>query len=319
MSSRTDRREFLQHTARAATAALISSSAAGRLHAADGELLPIVDTHQHLWDLERLRLPWLAGVPDLKRSYLPADYRRAAEGQNVVASVYMEVDVDPALLDVEAQWIIGLCKSGEAPLRGAVIGGRPAAENFRAYINRYRDEPLVKGVRQVLHNPATQPGYCLQKGFLAGVRYLGQLGKSFDLCIRPTELGDAARLARQCPDTRLVLDHCGNISTKTKDLSRWKRDIERVAGCENVVCKVSGQIDKAPPGWTAQTLAPVVNHVLEVFGPQRVITGGDWPVCNLGGTLSGWFSALRSILAERPLEVQRAVLHDNARRVYQLA
>ena len=100
----------------------------------DAGPMPIVDTHQHLWDLSRFRLPWLKGAPRLDRSFLANDYRLAAEGLNVVKSVYMEVDVEPTQQVAEADHVLGLIRNGEKPLVAAVIARRPGSEGFAEFL-----------------------------------------------------------------------------------------------------------------------------------------------------------------------------------------
>jgi predicted TIM-barrel fold metal-dependent hydrolase len=282
--------------------------------------MPIIDTHQHLWDLSRFKLPWLKGNAKLDRSFLMEDYRQATQGLDVVASVYMEVDVEPSQQAAEADYILDLIRRGGAPLVGAVISGRPAAEGFAAYLARYKDQPAIKGLRRVLHGNDTPQGHCLEKRFVDDIRSLGKNGLSFDLCMRPAELGDAARLIAACPDTSFILDHCGNPSVRAKDLSGWKADIGRIAEQQNVVCKVSGIIASTAPGpWKADDLAPFVNHVMDEFGPDRVVFGGDWPVCTLAATYREWLSALQSIVASRPQADQKKLFFDNAIRAYRLS
>lgn len=309
------RRRFLQGSA---AVALAAAPPAPTWSDAPGPM-PIIDTHQHLWDLSRFRLPWLKGAPRLDRSFLMQDYRRATEGLGVVASVYMEVDVEPAQQAAEADYVLDLIRRGETPMVGAVISGRPEADGFGDHLARYKDRPAIKGLRRVLHAPDTPRGHCLDPRFIAGIRLLGRMGLSFDLCMRPAELGDAVKLVDACPDTAFILDHCGNASVRSRDLSGWKADISRLAERKNVACKVSGIVASAAPGpWTAEDLAPIVNHVRDRFGADRVVFGGDWPVCTLAATYRQWVEALRLIVADRPLAEQRKLFHDNAIRVYRL-
>jgi L-fuconolactonase len=138
--------------------------------------------------------------------------------------------------------------------------------------------------------------------------------------MRPGELSDADKLIAACPDTAFILDHCGNAPVGPTDRSKWKSDLARIARRKNVVCKVSGIVTAAPAGrWTIDDLAPVVNHVLEAFGPDRVMFGGDWPVCTLAATLEQWVGALRTIVSSRPAAERTKLFHDNAVRVYRLA
>jgi L-fuconolactonase len=281
-------------------------------------MIPIIDTHQHLWDLSRFRLPWITEDSPLGRDYLMQDYLRETEGLGVAKTVYMEVDVDPVQQMEEAEYVIRLCGQNDNPMAGAVISGRPASDEFEAYIRRFADSPYIKGVRQVLHGSAP-PGYCLTPEFVRGIRLLGDLGLSFDICIRPGELPDAAKLADLCPDTRFILDHCGNANVQEKDRSQWDGDIAEVARRENVVCKISGIVASARPGaWGPEDLSPIILHCAQVFGPDRILFGGDWPVCMLAATLRQWVEALRQIVGGWTEEEQRKLFHDNAARFYGL-
>ena len=320
-----NRREFLAGSAAVAATAVARSE--------EKRIFPIIDTHQHLWDLKKFKLPWLAKNESLNNDYLPKDYAEATaklctfkiSGQalpgRIVKTVYMEVDVEPHQQEQEAEYVAGLCKSGATSMAAAVISGRPASDGFKKYITAYKGSKYIKGVRQVLHGDGTPPGYCLDKKFIAGVRLLGNLDMSYDICIRPKELPDAAKLIDECPDTRFILDHCGNANvqgTKT-DTTDWKRDIAEVAKRKKVVCKVSGIIASAKPGeWTSGQLAPFIKHVLEVFGPDRVTFGGDWPVCTLAAPLNVWIETLYLIVKDRSDEQMRKLFHDNASKIYGL-
>ena len=247
----------------------------------------------------------------------------------------MEVDVDPKQQVAEAESLTEICRSKEGYTVAAVVSGRPGSEHFKDYITRYKDSPYIKGIRQVLHAPETKAGMCLEKNFVSGIQLLGELGKSFDLCMRPLELGDGVKLAELCPSTRFIVDHCGNAdpkafsTAKTKtndaeekpwhDVNSWKREMGKFAQQKNVMCKISGIVARAPQGWKADDLAPIVNFCLNEFGPDRVLFGSDWPVCLLSATYRQWVEALLQIIGNRPETEQRKLLHDNAVRFYGLA
>jgi predicted TIM-barrel fold metal-dependent hydrolase len=305
---RLDRREFVVTS--------LALAAAGASAAEEKPQVPIIDTHQHLWDLKKFRLPWIKKGDKLDRSYVMSDYLAATKGLNVVQAVYMEVDVDPKQQQAEADELIAICKKGDAPTAAAVISGRPASDDFAKYAKQFKDSPYVKGMRQVLHGEGTPASYCLDRKFVTGIRLLGELGLRFDLCMRHAELPDAVKLVDQCKDVRFVLDHLGNPDLKKHE--KWKKDLAELAKRKNVVCKVSGVVASAKEGWTADDLAPVVNHGLDTFGPDRVMFGGDWPVCLLAATYAQWVAALKQIVKERKEEEQRKLFHDNAAKFYAL-
>ncbi len=324
-----NRRNFIQTAASGllgATATSCSSLVADKPDAL------IVDTHQHLWDLQRLSPPWLEGAPEiLRHTYGVQEYQKAVGGLNVKA-VYMEVDVAPKDHVAEADAIIALCETRSSPTVAATIGGRPWTDGFEKYVRRYSSNPRVKGLRKVLHGTDTPAGFCLGSDFVRGIRLLGKHNLNFELTMRPGELQDAVKLIRLCPDTRFVLDHCGNGDPKAFNskleparecacpADQWKMGIDAIAAQPGVVCKISGIVASLTPGkWRPEDLAPVVNHCLDAFGPDRVVFGGDWPVCLRGSSLGGWVKALRQIISSRTADAQRKLWSGNAMRFYRLS
>jgi L-fuconolactonase len=294
--------------------------------------IPIVDTHQHLWDLDQLDLPWLEEAPQLARNHRIDDYLREVAGHGVAKAVYMEVDVAPSERPREREVITALCRDPEAPTCGAVFGASPGSVEFPATVKALAANSFAKGARLVLHPPNLAADHCLQDGFVNGVRRLGANGLMFDVCIRPTALPQAAELARRCPGTTLIIDHCGNADphivagnggnpddpTYGHTREQWLEGMQAVAAQPNTVCKISGIVARAAAGWSAADLAPAVNHCIDTFGEDRIVFGSDWPVCTFGAPLGEWITALREIISTRPDRLQHKLLHENATRIYQL-
>jgi L-fuconolactonase len=155
---------------------------------------------------------------------------------------------------------------------------------------------------------------------------------SFDICLRPAELGDGVQLVDQCPGTRFIVDHCGNADPLVVSGAReadpgdgyahqreqWMQDMQELGQRDNTFCKISGIVARVPSEWTPQDLAPTIDHCLDAFGPDRVIFGGDWPVCTLGATYREWAGALREVISSRSEADQRKLLHDNAVEIFGL-
>lgn len=325
------RRDFVRLATSAGALATISPLLTRPSLGQQSAALPIIDTHQHLWDLLQFQPPWLKGADaKIAAKHDMSDYLAETAGLNVVKAVYMEIDVAPADQVKEAEYVLSLIQSGKTPTIAAVISGRPDSDGFASYMSKFKDNPLIKGLRQVLHAESAERGLCLRPQFIRSIQLLGQMGKSFELCMRPTELADGAQLAQACPGVQFILDHCGNADPQAwrgrdrqtakpiHEVSDWKRDIENLAKCSNVVCKISGIVARAPKDWNADDLAPAINFCLDSFGPDRVVFGGDWPVCKLGASYADWVTALRSIVSNRPVADQKKLFHDNALKVYRL-
>lgn len=285
-------------------------------------MIPIIDTHQHLWDLSKFHLAWLDGGGPLASSHLLVDYKRETEGLNIVKTIYMEVDVSPDQRVKEAEYVFDLCRQPHPLLAGAVIGGNPMSADFKEYVLRFRQEPHFKGVRQVLHG-GQERGTCLKPEFVAGIHLLGEHRLIFDLCLRPDELSDGIALAKLSPHTQFVLDHCGNApiyaAENAPERLEWKRGLAEMGQLPNVVCKISGIIAQLKKGdKAAEILAPSINACVAAFGHERVLFASDWPVCTLGSPLKDWVQALQTIVKDWPETDQRKLFHDNAQRIYGL-
>jgi len=327
-----NRRSFLKRGSQVTIAASLVSS----LRSIGGESkggasaaspIPMVDTHQHLWDLSKFKLRWLS--PPLDRSFTPKDYIEATHGLNVVKAVYMEVAVPAEQRLQEAQYVIELCKQPGSVTCAAVIAGSPAEDGFEQYVARFKGSPYIKGVRGSFSSPKQMN----DKQVIRNLRLLGELGMRFDLNGSPQSLAEAAQLVDQCHDTRFVLDHCGNADPVAffpagRTLPRpaqhsseqWKRDMDKLGTKPHIICKISGIVSRVPgTPLTADDLAPIIDHCLDAFGPDRVVFAGDWPVCLRGMPLCSWVSLLKDVVASRPEKDQRRLFHDNAVRFYDLS
>ncbi|TAG10511.1 MAG: hypothetical protein EAZ40_17635 [Rhodobacterales bacterium] len=126
-------------------------------------------------------------------------------------------------------------------------------------------------------------------------------------------------LLRSCPDQSFVLDHCGVPDVAAGDWDLWKAGIDAVAAFPNVVVKLSGITAYAAPGTpTAELLRPYVDHLLQVFGPGRMLWGSDWPVVNLGTGLPGWIDMTKKLLADLSVDERAAIAQGTAKRIYQV-
>jgi L-fuconolactonase len=148
----------------------------------------------------------------------------------------------------------------------------------------------------------------------------------FDLVVRAEQLPACARLAAALPEVSFVLDHLGKPRLDpgggpgtAARLAAWERDLAELAARPNVTAKLSGLVTEARwDAWRPDDLRPAVDHALEVFGPDRLMFGSDWPVCLLASDYGGWLATLGDLLAGLSEDESAAVWAGTARRVYQL-
>ncbi len=278
----------------------------------------IVDTHVHFWNPQRLAYPWLAGVPGLNRAFMPGDYFAQALLPNAAKLVFVECGCNPASSLAEARWIAELA-AAEPRLRGIVA--QAALEHgtaVRADLAALAQVPHVVGIRRNLENE-TDPEFCLRPDFLAGVRELSAFDFSFDICVRHWQLPAVIELVRRSPQVRFVLDHCGKPAIRERALDPWREHIRLLAALPNAQCKISGLLTEADlADWRAPDLKPVVLHVLENFGPERVMLGTDWPVLRLASNHERWFEALEHCLSGLSHEARSKLYQANGAAFYRL-
>ncbi|RXK53614.1 amidohydrolase [Oleiharenicola lentus] len=275
----------------------------------------LIDTHQHLWNLQQFPYAWCAGIPALNRSFLPGDYAAAAAGTGITRTVFVECDVDEPHALAEAQHIQSLASVSPA-IAGIVASGRPENENFRTHLEALAQLPKVRGFRRVLH---TQPDeLSAQSRFIEHVRLLPEFGLSFDLCVLARQLPQAIALVDACPHVSFILDHAGVPDVKGRAFDPWREHLRALAERPNVACKLSGLVAYAGPDWTVADLQPWVEHVIACFGWDRVAWGGDWPVCTLGASLARWVEATRELTAGASESERARLFHRNAERLYRL-
>ncbi len=279
----------------------------------------IIDAHVHLWELSQFPRLWLDALPTLNRPFGPAEYREQTTALPIAGMVFMETGIASPYALREAQWVVSLAQS-DPRLQGVVAAApledgprvRPHLEALAAL------GPLVKGVRRNLQDER-DPQVCLRSDFVEGVRLLTAYDFSFDICIRHDQLPAVTALVRQCPDVSFVLDHLGKPAIKGQQLDPWREQMAALAALPNVACKISGLVTEADWGrWQLEDLAPYVAHALAVFGPRRVLFGGDWPVVTLASSYQRWVATLDALTVGLSTDERRLLWGENARRWYRL-
>jgi predicted TIM-barrel fold metal-dependent hydrolase len=224
----------------------------------------------------------------------------------------MEVDVPEREMEDETAFVMKL----DPRVIAAISNARPEHIDFPVHLERMLAESRIRGIRRLLQ--ADPDDLSSGEVFRSNLRRLAGHGLTFDICIQSRQLGIARALVAACPDVQFVLDHCGNPLIATGDIADWRRDLKALSELPNVVGKISGIVNHAPPGWTPEDLRPVVEHMIDSFGWDRVVWGSDRPVLTVNGTLTQWVEATQTIVASASADEQAALFHRNAERFYRL-
>lgn len=279
---------------------------------------PIVDTHLHLWDPGRLRYPWIDNIPLLNRAYLLEDYKKACGPVRIEKMVFLQCECIPDQFLQEAEWITSLAQ--QDPRIQGIVPWAPLekGEAARPALEKLAQNRLIKGIRRIIQFEPDQ-SFCLQPDFVKGVQMLADYNFSFDICISHGQMANTIQFVRQCPNVKFILDHIGKPDIKNHLLDPWRAEIKTLSEMPNVWCKVSGMVTEADhKTWTKEDLKPYVDHVIDCFGFDRAVYGGDWPVSYQAAEYPQWVETLAWAVSGASEVEKRKLFHDNAVAFYRL-
>ncbi|MFZ6047195.1 amidohydrolase family protein [Pseudomonas sp. CR3202] len=292
---------------------------------------PITDAHHHFWDPQRNYHPWLSteeNIPfrygdysAIKRRYFPEDYLADAGAHQLVATVYVETEWDPRDPIGETRFIHQVAARYGAPnavVAQAWLHAADAAEVLAA-------QAAFERVRSVRHKPGgpvrpDEVGQCRSlmsdEGWRRGYAELARHGLHFDLQSPWWNLPEAEALARDFPETLLILNHAGLPSDRSEaGLAGWHAAMARFAELPNVAVKISG-IGQAGRPWRAEDNAWIVRETVAMFGGERTMFASNFPVDGLCGSFDDIYGGFKRIVADLPYAVQERLFCSNAQRIY---
>lgn len=275
--------------------------------------MDLIDTHQHLILRGHLGYAWADAIPVLAGRDFDRDaYAKLTAGLGVIATIFMETGVDDADYKTEARLVARMV--GTDGMLGQIAACRPEeAAGFDAWLEECQGLGVV-GFRRITH--VVPDAVSQSETFRRNIRRIGAMGWPVDLCFLSRQLPLCEALVRACPDVRFVLDHCGTPDIAGGDFAEWQPRMARLAALPNLWVKLSGITAYAAPGLGIAAVRPYAAEVLRLFGPQRMLWGGDWPVADLGAGLPAWIAMTRQLLDGLSPDEQALIGHRNARGVY---
>jgi L-fuconolactonase len=273
-----------------------------------------VDAHHHLWDLKVRDQPWTVELPGLRQTFDAAELRPHLRRHKIDATVLVQTlarpDETAALLAVAAAnpFIAGVV--GWADLKVPDISGSLAALQDSPEADR------LVGIRHLVQDES-DPQWLCRPDVRRGLQAIGAAGLVYDLLLVPEQLPAAVSTAQALPDVQFVLDHAGKPRIASRAFAPWQFEVRRLAKLPNVAVKLSGLVTEAESRtWTVGQLRPYVDTLLDAFGPQRIMFGSDWPVCQLAAGYDEVVDAAEQLTAELSSSEVAQVFGETACRWY---
>ena len=272
-----------------------------------------IDSHQHYWKLSRGDYGWLTSeLAPIYRDFGPADLAPMLQRHGIDGTVAVQAAPTVA----ETNYLLGLAEAYESVL-GVVGWADFEAANAADSITGMAGHNALLGLRPMIQDlPDSE--WITRSELDAAFDAVVEADLVFDALVLPRHLTPLLKRMERTPGLRVVVDHAAKPHIASGILDPWRDDIARIAAETDAVCKLSGMVTEAGEGWSAETLKPYVDHLLDTFGPSRLLWGSDWPVCTLAATYDEWMAATDTLLSGLSSTERAAVMGENAARTYGL-
>lgn len=272
-----------------------------------------IDAHQHFWAPSRGDYFWMPpDDPVLTRDYRPADLEPLLDRHGIAATVL--VQAAPTI--AETEYMLGISDSTER-VAGIVGWIDFEKEEQLRQLERFAAHRKFRAVRPMIQD-IPDDDWMLRPDLDWAFRALIAHNLAFDALGFPRHLSRFIALFKRYPNLRIIVDHCMKPQIAAKAFDDWAPGMTRIAAETGAYCKLSGIVTESAEDWSVDDLKPYVDHVLECFGPERVVWGSDWPVCLLRTTYDRWVETTDQLLSNLSDEERAAVLGGNAVRFYRL-
>ncbi|WP_434777421.1 amidohydrolase family protein [Neisseria sp. Ec49-e6-T10] len=274
-----------------------------------------VDAHQHFWVYQDRDYSWITDeMPALKQDRLPNDLYPLLQKHGFdgcIAVQARQTNEETAFLTQLAQqnpWILGVI--GWLDLRSPSL--EKELEQWQAY-------SIIKGYRHIVQDEPKPAEFLADPAFNRGVDIVLNQNKIYEVLIHAKDLAAATDFCRRHDQAILVLDHVGKPNIGHESAKDWQKRLQPLAQQKHVYCKLSGLITEAGNHWQQIDILPYIEVALELFGPNRLMFGSDWPVCLLSGQYAQVYSLVEQAMNNLTQDEQNAIWGMNAKKVYQLS
>ena len=272
-----------------------------------------VDAHQHFWNFDPLRDSWITeDMEVIRHDFLPHDLKPLMDANGLNSCIAVQADQS----ENETDFLLGLASENEF-IKGVVGWIDLCADTIHERLEHYSQFPKLKGFRHILQAEPIE--FILKPEFQRGITALQVYGFTYDILIYPQHLPVIPDLIRGGNEQKFILDHLGKPNIKNGTSTTWATDLKKLASHKNVFCKLSGMVTEADHRtWKKEDIFPYMDKALDLFGPERLLFGTDWPVCRLAASYDQVCDLMNDYLGKLTIYEQELIWGKNAALFYQL-
>ncbi|MDQ8736371.1 amidohydrolase family protein [Paenibacillus sp. LHD-38] len=274
-----------------------------------------LDAHQHYWSIERGDYGWITpALPVLYRDFLPQHLEPLLNKHQLDGTIVVQAAATLA----ETDFLLALSET-EPTIAGVVAWLDLTDPDYRIHYERFAKHPKFVGFRLMIQE-MPDANAILAPTYVEALTFFAEKGVPVDLLVVSHQLEPLVKLLDQVPHLHAVIDHIAKPRIKDGVLEPWKEQMSQIAAHPRIYCKLSGMVTEADHNnWEPAAFKPYIEHVLDVFGPGRVMYGSDWPVSLLAASYDEVVSVLGQALPETWTEADRERLFGlNAKEFYRI-
>lgn len=290
---------------------------ASNLFASPVKRIPVIDSHIHLFDVSRPQgVPWPSKDSSIYQSSLPDGYRKLAAPYGIVGAIAVECSPWPA----DNEWVLSVAAK-ETIIVGTIGNLEPGASDFGKRLEQLHKNPLFRGIRygnlwgRDLGNEISKPE------FVAGLKLLADAGLVLDTANpAPALMRAVLRVTDRVPNLGIVLDHLPGLTLPDDAAARkaCDSDLRLLAQRPNVFAKISGIVQRAGGRVPLDVnfYRDRLDHIWEIFGPDRLLYGSDWPNSKRLASYSDVFKLAQDFLSSKDSDAVEKIYWKNSLKAY---
>jgi L-fuconolactonase len=274
----------------------------------------MIDSHQHFWNYNANRDVWITeDMGRIRKNFHPGDAIELFANNGISGCIAVQADSS----EDETFFLISLAEQSEF-IKGVVGWVDLQAKDIESRLTFFSQFEQIVGFRHVVQSEI-DPNFLSRPDFSKGIQLLETFDFAYDLLIYPNQLNSGIDFCKKNSNQRIVLDHLAKPPIKTGDIAEWKKDIVKFKELENVSAKISGLITEAEWfKWNETDILDIIDISLEVFGPDRLMFGTDYPVVLVADELSSWVNSFKKSIAKLSADEIKKITVDNCLQFYKI-
>ena len=287
----------------------------------------IIDTHIHLWDLQKYSYDWIANTSnkDLKKNYLLGSFIKDSNSLNIKKTVHVQAGINSNLNIEETKWLQFIADNNSRGIPNAIVGFVDlVSKKIEQELDQHMQFSNFRGIRQILKHDQkeliNESNLLKNNKWINNLQILEKNNLSFDLLIIYHQFKEAAKVIYKYPNLQFIVNHTlWPQDVSTENFALWQDSIKALSEFDNVSIKLSG-FGERDSMWEIENIKPFINYSIEKFGVERCMFGTNFPVDKAfsSKTYFDYWDSYHTITSHLSLDEKDSLFFKNAEKYYKI-